>query len=531
MSDEVQELWHEHTKIETRITIDNAGGGSMHNFMGIDIGSYESKGVIIDENGDVLAIAVRPHGMDNPRPGYFEHDADGVWWKDFCSISKELLERSGIRPSSVAAVGASTLGADCVPVDENCRPLRKAILYGIDTRTSDELKFLNDYYGEEQVLKMRGSPFGSEDAVAKILWIRNHEPEIFSRTHKFCTGSTFITAKLTGEYVIDAFLAQTCFFPVYHGGKIRSDLIGEFFNPDKVANCRATTDIVGKVTAEAAHQTGLAEGTPVTAGTDDAAAEAISAGITDTGDMMVMLGSSMYLICITEREIRDERMWSSGYVIPDTFTLQGATNNAGTLTRWLGENIYRDFAAGPGRGKNSFELMMDDAGDIPPGSDGLVVLPYFAGERSPIGDPLAKGVFFGLTLRHKRGHIYRACLESIAYSLRQHLEIMESRGIRPDVLTAVGGGTKNPLWMQILADVSGKSIQTPAVNAGASYGDALIATIASGHNKNFSALKGIIRYETAYKPDMETNMKYEPYYDIFSRLYPATRDIMRQMPR
>ncbi|MDR1509585.1 MAG: FGGY-family carbohydrate kinase [Synergistaceae bacterium] len=503
----------------------------MEHYVGIDIGSYESKGVIIDANGGVLASAVRQHGMDNPKPGYFEHDADGVWWKDFCAISNELLKRSGVRPSSIAAVSASTLGADCVPVDKNCRPLRKAILYGIDTRASGELKFLNDYYGTDRVIAMRGSPFGSEDAIAKILWIRNHEPEIFRRTHKFCTGSTFITAKLTGEYVIDEFLARTCFFPIYHGGEIRSDMIGEFFKPDQIANCRATTDIAGKITAGAALETGLAEGTPVTTGADDAAAEAISAGIIDAGDMMVMLGSSMYLICITEREVRDERMWSSGYVIPDTFTLQGATNNAGTITRWLGDNLYRDFARESGRGENLFESMMEEAGDIPPGSDGLVVLPYFAGERSPLGDPLAKGVFFGLSLRHKRGHIYRACLESIAYSLRQHLEIMNDHGVRPDKLTAVGGGTKNPLWMQILADVSGKRFQTPAIGIGASYGDALIATIASGRNKNFSDLKRIIRYEATYEPDTDTHAKYEPYYEIFSRLYPATRELMHEMPR
>jgi xylulokinase len=499
--------------------------------MGIDIGSYESKGVIIGAGGELTAASVRKHGMDSPRPGWYEHDAEGVWWRDFCEISNELLLESGVPASSIAAVGASTLGADCVPVDERCRPLRKAILYGIDARTTDELKFLGGYYGPEKVLEMRGSPFGSEDAAAKILWIRRHEPEIFAKTHKFCTGSTYITAKLTGEYVIDNFLAQTCFFPIYHGGRIREDLIGEFFRPDQVPECRPTTDIAGRVTAAAARETGLAEGTPVTTGTDDAAAEAISAGILESGDMMVMLGSSMYLICLTDREVRDERMWSSGYVVPGVFTIQGATNNAGTITRWLGNNLYRDFESSESNGgRNVFEMMMETAQDIPPGCDGLVALPYFAGERSPIGDPKAKGVFFGLGLHHTRGHIYRACLEGVAYSLRQHLDILESLGASPRRLTAVGGGTKNPLWMRILSDVSGRTLSTPVINVGASYGDALIATIAAGQNKGFAGLRGIIRTGAVYEPDADVHSKYETYYEIFSRLYPLTRELMHSMP-
>ncbi|MDR0653692.1 MAG: FGGY-family carbohydrate kinase [Synergistaceae bacterium] len=498
--------------------------------MGIDIGSFESKGVLIDSNGIVIAAAVRKHGMDNPRPGWFEHDAEDIWWNDFCAISNELIRTGEISASSIAAVGASTLGADCVPVDERCHPLRKAILYGIDSRTVGELKFLNEYYGPEKVLEMRGSSFGSEDAVAKILWIRNHEAEIFAKTRKFCTGSTFITAKLTGEYVVDDFLAQTCFFPVYYGGKIRDDLIGEFFRPDQVPVCKPTTSIAGWVTAEAARETGLAEGTPVTTGTDDAAAEAVSAGVLEVGDMMVMLGSSMYLISLTEREVRDERMWSSGYVIPDTYTLQGATNNAGTITRWLADNLYPDLKSDDSdNGKNIFEKMMNSAKAVPPGSNGLLVLPYFAGERSPIGDPMAKGVFFGLGLHHTRDHIYRACLESVAYGLRQHLEIMEKLGASPRRLIAVGGGTKNPMWMKILADVCGRTMNSPVVNIGASYGDALIASIAAGLNGNFSDLRKIIRYESPYEPDEVVHRRYEEYYKIFSRLYPTTSELMHSL--
>ena len=238
----------------------------------------------------------------------------------------------------------------------------------------------------------------------------------------------------------------------------------------------------------------------------------------------------MYLISLTEREVRDERMWSSGYVIPDTYTLQGATNNAGTITRWLADNLYPDLKSDDSdNGKNIFEKMMNSAKAVPPGSNGLLVLPYFAGERSPISDPMAKGVFFGLGLHDTRDHIYRACLESVAYGLRQHLEIMEKLGASPRRLIAVGGGTKNPMWMKILADVCGRTMNSPVVNIGASYGDALIASIAAGLNGNFSDLRKIIRYESPYEPDEVVHRRYEEYYKIFSRLYPTTSELMHSL--
>ena len=176
-------------------------------FMGIDIGTFSSKGVVTDEKGGIVVHASVPHGMENPRPNYYEHDAEAVWWHDFCLLSNELLRTSGLAADQIAAVGASTLGCDCVPVDENCRPLRKAILYGIDARAGDEVEELTRYYGPEQVQKLFGRPMGSGDIAAKILWLKNHEPEVYAKAHKFLTGSSYIAAKLTGNYCIDRYLA------------------------------------------------------------------------------------------------------------------------------------------------------------------------------------------------------------------------------------------------------------------------------------------------------------------------------------
>jgi len=500
-------------------------------FLGIDIGTYESKGVLIDEAGTVAASAAVRHGMEMPRPGWYEHDAEAVWWGDFCKLSRSLLAQTGIDPSLIAGVGASTLGADCLPVDENCRPLRKAILYGIDNRAQKETEYLNDYFGREKIVEMKGSLMGSEDVFARMLWVKNHEPEVYARTHKLCTGSTYITAKLTGEYVVDSFLARTCFFPIYRDdGSIREEMIAPFFPKDKVASCRASTDVVGTVTAGAARETGLAEGTPVITGTDDAAAEALSTGVLSPGDVMIMLGSSMYLICVVDRPCGDARLWHSGYLRPNTETLQGATNNAGTLTRWMRDMLCQDMLKEEADGgENAYALMMRLADGVPPGSDGLIVLPYFAGERTPINDPNASGAIFGLNLSHTRGHIYRAILEGIGYSIAQHLDILRENGIPLRNILAVGGGTKNPLWMQIIADVTGEAVQTSAVTVGASYGDALLAAVGTGAIDGFEELEKVFRRDKIYQPDPTNHQLYQSYYKIFSGLYPATRDAMHAL--
>ena len=183
-------------------------------YLGIDVGTFSSRGILLDEDFHLVADESVPHGMDNPAPGYFEHDALGVWWGDFCKLSRVLLQRSGISPRQIACVGASALGTDCLPVDENCEPLRPAILYGIDARASKEADWLTEYYGAERVRQLFGHPICSGDTATKILWIRRHEPEIYARTYKFLTGSSFLAARLTGRYTIDQFLAKGSFRPL-----------------------------------------------------------------------------------------------------------------------------------------------------------------------------------------------------------------------------------------------------------------------------------------------------------------------------
>jgi xylulokinase len=500
-------------------------------FMGIDTGTFESKGVIIDSHGAVIASHATAHGMDNPRPNYFEHDADAVWWHDFCEISKALLQTSGVDAKDILAVGSSALGADCLPVDKDCRPLRKAILYGIDARATAEMEELTDLYGEQQIRAWYGRPLCSSDVMPKILWVKNNEPAVYAQTHKFLTGSSFITAKLTGRFTVDRFLGLASFNPLYNSdGTPNPVTCAPICRTDQLAEVMQTIDVAGGVTSQAAKETGLAEGTPVIVGTDDSGAEAISTGVLQPGDMMLQFGSSIYMILCADRLVDDDRIWREEFIVPGTYDVSAGTNAAGTLTRWYRDNIFTDcLAAEKATGVSAYTAMMAGIDTIPEGSDGLITLPYFAGERTPINDPQAKGALFGLTLSHTRLHMYRSALEAVGYSVNQHFKIFQENNLTINKIMAVGGGTKNPQWMQIMADITGQTIGTAGVTIGASYGDAMMAAMGIKYFASFAELAQLVRPGVTYTPNMVRHGRYKKYQQIFDELYLANKDLMHRL--
>ncbi len=504
-------------------------------FMGIDTGTNSSKGVLIDETGTILAVHTTSHEMQNPKPNHYEHDAEKDWWGDFCTISKALIAKTGVDPKDIKAVGSSALGADCLPVDEHCDPLRKAILYGIDARATDEMKELTELYGEEQIRKWYGRPLCSSDVMPKILWIKNKEPEVYAKTHKFITGSTYITAKLTGNYVVDRFLGLASFNPLYDPKtwEPNAEYCGPICRPDQLAKVQEAADIAGYVTAQAAAETGLAEGTPVTTGTDDSGAEAISCGVVCPGRMMLQIGSSVYMILGTRELVDDEKLWREEFIVPGLCDISAGTNTAGSLTKWYRDTLFLDaLAIEQVGGPDAYVTMMEGVENIAPGSGGLITLPYFAGERTPVNDPDAKGVLFGLTLAHTRAHLYRSALESVGFSIAQQIAIMRSHeAVSIDRIIAVGGGTQNPVWMQIIADILGTPLSTPAITIGASYGDALMAALAVKHPgfEDYHALTSFVQEGDTYVPDPQRHQAYLKYQQIYDSLYHATAELMHSL--
>lgn len=508
-------------------------------FLGIDIGTYESRGMLIGEDYQVKADYTVSHTMDNPKPGYFEHDAEKIWWGDFCKISNALIQMSGIRPAQIACVGASTLGTDCLPVDENIRPLRPAILYGIDARAVEEIRWLTDYYGEQEVHRLFGHPICSGDTATKILWIKNKEPEIYKKTYKFLTGSSYITAKLTGRFVIDQFLAKGSFRPLYNtDGSVNEEQCELFCRPDQIAECAYSTEVVGAVTRQAADETGLCEGTPVITGTGDSTSEAISVGLIESGTAFFQYGSSMFYYYCVDRMLEDYQSPQGNgsikggkvFTVPGTYCVGDGTNAAGTLTRWIRDTFYQhEWKAECMGGENAYAVMAREAADVPCGSDGLICLPYIYGERSPIQDPLARGVFFGLKGTHDRKHMNRAALEAVGYSTYQHLRLFEEMGVPPKAIITAGGGTKNQTWMQIVCDMAGIPIRIPESFQCSSYGDAMLAAVGGGVLKDFRELKEALPQGTVLYPDMENHEFYKKHFEIYRELYLRNKDLMHRL--
>ncbi|HEV2779376.1 MAG TPA: FGGY-family carbohydrate kinase [Actinophytocola sp.] len=478
--------------------------------IGIDIGTASSKGVLVSEHGKVLARASRPHETSSPHPGWFEHDAESVWWADFLALAGELM--SAVDGHDLAGLAVSGIGPCLLPADASGRPLRPAILYGVDTRAAAEIAELTEELGAGEILRRGGTPLSSQAIGPKIRWLARHEPEIYRRTERLLMASSYLVHRLTGRYVLDHHSASQC-DPMYDQNALgwADDWAARVAPGIRLPSLAWPTEVVGTVTAEAARETGLPQGLPVTAGTVDAWAEAASVGVRAPGDVMAMYGTTMFLIQVLAQGRPDPGLWTTSGVFPGTRTLAAGMATSGALTDWLRRLVGADFAT-----------LVAEAAEVPPGSRGLLVLPYFAGERTPIFDPSARGMIAGLTLAHGRAELYRAALEGIAYGVRHNLEVMRAAGGAPPRLVAVGGGTQGGLWTQIVSDVTGLAQQVPAETIGACLGDALLAALAVGIDVDHEAWN-----PTAHtvRPDPARTAHYEPFYRHYRDLYPATMNV------
>lgn len=496
----------------------------MKHYLGVDIGTFETKGVLVDEAGKIVAQAARGHKMQVPQPGWAEHRPREDWWGDFVFVARQILGECRIDPKSVRAVGCSAIGPCVLPVDAEGEPLCDAILYGVDTRAAREIETLTKAIGVETLLDRCGNALTSQSVGPKILWLKNQRPELHAKAAKFLNSTSYLNFRLTGRYVIDHFSAANS-SPLYDVATQdwTLELAGDIARLDQLADLLWTTDIAGEVTAAAAEETGLAPGTPVIAGTIDAAAEALSVGVLSVGDMMIMYGSTIFTIMLSEARIRDARLWYAPWLFEGQHVSLAGLATSGTLTHWFRDNFAQELSP-----KNAFAKLAEEASAAPPGANGLVFLPYFSGERTPIHDPDAKGVLFGLNLTHSRGDIYRALLEGIACGTTHIVDTYREIGETPATIYAVGGGTRNTVWAQATSDVSGLNQLLRRKTIGASYGDAFLAALAVGDVKadDIAAWNPV---ERTIAPRETSAAVYQRQYHVFRDLYEQTKDLMAEL--
>jgi xylulokinase len=483
-------------------------------FLGVDVGTSSTKAVAVDESGRVVRLAQRQHRVDWLRPGYAEM-SPGLWWREFVAVTQELLEPGDLH---VSAVGVDGMGPCVVIADSNGEALRPAILYGIDTRAEAEIVELNERYSELEIRCRGGSALSSQAVGPKLLWLSMHEPELFGKARRLLMPSSYLVQCLTGEYVLDHHSASQA-TPLYDVPSLSwygpwwDDLCARIEPPRLVW----PQDRVGIVTASAACESGLPVGTPVVAGTIDAWSEAVSVDAQNVGDLMLMYGSTMFLIHTLSEAIPSPTLWTTVGAFQGTFSLAGGMATAGALMSWLGDCMGE---SDPGR-------LLAEAAKSGPGASGLLMLPYLAGERTPIFDPHARGVVVGLTLSHTRGDLYRAALEAVAFGVRHNLDAIAAAGAAVRRAVAVGGGTTGRLWTQIVSDVTGLEQELRDTSVGGSYGSAFLAARAVGSFSiaDWNPLTAIVR------PNPDERDRYDERYELYCRLYPATAEFAHALAK
>jgi len=510
-------------------------GAGLAYLLGVDVGTLTSKGTLVTVDGLVVAQMHIEHDVSRPFPGWAEHDADRVWWDEVKQIIQSLLKQGGVDPADVVALGVSGLAPVMLPVDGAGRPVRPAILYGIDTRAHNEVDELNRELGLNAPGASPTRQLQSQSVTPKIVWFREHEPRRWSRTARILGATGYVVQRLTGQYVIDSINAEAL-APLYDSATAAWDeaMCARLGVPlALLPEVREATDVVGTVTLEAARDTGLMVGTPVICGSMDGLAEYLSSGAIQPGDCCVVFGSTMCVAVLSSEPRTHPLLYAGCSLVPGVYRLSGGMATSGALTRWFRDNFAcEERRAERESGTSAYQLLSRAAAGIPPGAGGLVVLPYFDGERTPIFDSDARGLILGLTASHTRHHVYRGLLEGVAYGLRHHLELMAQAGVVPRRILAIGGGTQSELWTRIVSDVTAQCLECVAPPADASVADAYLAGYGTGLFDDFTPLaERWVRIGRSVCPNPDASAVYDRYYGIYRRLYERTAEDMHELTR
>lgn len=482
-------------------------------FFGFDVGTSSTKAVLVSEQGKLIDQAVQEHSVSRGAHGLVEMDMN-IWWTEFRALYSQLLQKNDVE---ILGIGVSGMGP-CVGITSmDGRPVAPAALYGIDWRARAEINDLTEQFGAEHLLEKHDSLLTSQAGGPKVAWFASRYPAEFSRGVRLFMPFSFIIWHLTGQYVLDRHSASQC-TPLYDAAAQEWDTTmaahigGENFELPRLG---WSNEICGETT-ENPELPELKAGIPVIFGTIDAWAEQESVGATDPNHLFLMYGTTLFLIANAEDRMRDASMWGTTGTRPGTRNLAGGLATSGALTNW-----FRDIS-----GISDFAQLIGEAEKIPAGSHGLLALPYFAGERTPIQDADARGVIAGLTLDHTRGHMYRSLLEATAFAVRHNIETMQDAGADIQGITCAGGGTKSALWPQIISDVTGLPQIMREETIGASFGDAFMVAQALGAVEKLDEWNPV---RTVMEPQEQNRAIYDGLYSDYRKLYEATADIQHRL--
>jgi xylulokinase len=494
----------------------------MTHLLGIDVSTTATKALLIGARGAVVAVAAQEYSYQTPQPLWSEQDA-ALWWEGAVQSIRSVLAQSDADAASIAAVGLTGQMHGLVLLDEEGIVLRPAILWN-DQRTAAQCDAIRDRIGRRRFIEITGNDALTGFTAPKILWVREHEPEVYARARHVLLPKDYVRYKLTDAFAMDkADGAGTVLMDLRERAWSREVLEALEIPHAWMPPLYEGPQITGHITQVAAQATGLKAGTPVVAGGGDQAAQAVGVGAVQEGIVALTLGTSGVVFATTnEPFIEPEgRLHAFCHAAPGKWHLMGVMLSAAGSLRW-----YRDTLAP----RMSFDALLAPAATIPAGSDGLLFLPYLTGERTPHPDPHARGAFVGLTVRHTQAHLTRAVLEGVAFGLRDGFALMKAAGLAAIAQARVsGGGARSPLWRQILADVLNVELVTPNTSEGAAYGAALLAGVGVDHWPDVaSACAATIAIADRAQPNDARASDYDRAYEMYRELYPALKPIFHR---
>ena len=506
----------------------------MEYLIGIDLGTSGTKTVLFDRLGKVIASATVEYPMYQERNGWAEQDPLD-WWNASCETLQSVIQQGGVDPPDIKGVGISGQMHGLVMLDKAGQVLRRSIIW-CDQRTAQECEEITRRVGKERLIAITANPALTGFTASKILWVRNHEPEIYAQCAHILLPKDYVRYMLTGEFateVSDASGMQLLDVP----NRCWSDEVLEKLEIDKslLAKVYESPEVTGTITKEAAALTGLKEGTPVVGGAGDNAAAAVGTGVVEDGKAFVTIGTSGVVFAHTSDISIDPkgRVHTFCCAVPGCWHVMGVTQGAGLSLKWYRDNFCQaEMETAKGMGKDPYFLMDQQAERVPIGCNKLLYLPYLMGERTPHLDPDCRGVFFGLSAIHTKYDMLRAVMEGVTFSQRDSVEVLREMGVELKEMLACGGGGSSPLWRQMLADTFNCEVKTVVSKEGPALGVAILAGVGAGIYKSVEeGCRAVIRTNPPQPPIAENVPQYEKFYQIYRSLYPALKDSYQQLAK
>ncbi|MBY5839034.1 FGGY-family carbohydrate kinase (plasmid) [Rhizobium leguminosarum] len=487
--------------------------------LGLDIGTTSTIGILIELPNRVLGLTSRPSTLHSPQHSWAEEDP-AEWWANVCEITRELIATTGIEARQISAVGVTGMLPTVVLLDDAGYVLRPSIQQS-DGRCGEEVEELKAEWDEADFLAKAGNGINQQLVTAKLRWIARHEPAVFERIATVMGSYDFINWKLTGEKAIEQNWALEAGFVDINTDRLDDELIGlARVRRDAIPRKAASHEVLGHLTNESAKATGLAPGTPVIGGAADMIASAFGAGINKAGDVLLKFGGAVDILTATDVVRPDRRMFLDYHLVPGLYMPNGCMSTGGSGLNWFISTFAgREQIAAKAEGISVHHYLDRLAAACAPGADGLTILPYFLGEKTPIHDAGARGLIDGLTLSHHIGHLWRAMLEAYAYALRHHIDVLNDIGHPTTRFIVSDGGSQSRIWMQIVSDVLQQPLQGLTGHPGSCLGVAWAAAIGAGLTKDWSGVTAFVGQGDRIVPDADNAAVYDRGYRTYRALY------------